>query len=547
LTVSAQAAPGATKAQAQTGVAHVGPILVTLVLGGFVTILNQTLLNVALPQLMNDFGVSANTVQWLSTAYLMTNGILIPVTAYLIGTFTTRQLFISAMLTFTVGSLICSAAPSFSVMLFGRIVQAVGAGVIMPLLMTVTLNLFPPQSRGKAMGVVGIAMIFAPAVGPTLSGWIIETWTWRLLFWVVIPIAVIDLILAAAILRNATERTYPGFDWPGFVTSTIGFGGLLYGFSEAGNNGWSDGAVITSIVVGVVALAAFVWRELTAREPMLELRVFKYNMFALTTIVSCVINMALFAAMILLPIYIQNIRGFTPLQSGLLLMPGAILMGIMSPIAGALFDRIGARPLVIFGLIVTIITTYEFSRLTTGTSYSHIMWLYTARMFGMSFIMMTVMTAGLNQLPRALNAHGTAAANTARTVAGSLGTAILVTLMTTRSHVHMGEYASTVTSVNPATQQFVQHVGSALGVTGQKAQIIATELLYGTALKQSTIDGINDAFLVATGVIVVALVLSFFIKRVQPAAHPQPQHPSRRGAEPLEPEPARIGGPAPAE
>ncbi|WP_067922065.1 DHA2 family efflux MFS transporter permease subunit [Alicyclobacillus shizuokensis] len=542
--MSVDTAQEASRPAAPAGSAHVGPILVTLILGAFVAILNQTLLNVALPQLMNDFSVTANTVQWLSTAYLMTNGVLIPITAYLIGTFTTRQLFIGAMAAFTLGSFICSIAPSFAVILIGRVIQAVGAGIIMPLLMTVVLNLFPPEGRGKAMGMIGIAMIFAPAVGPTLSGWVVETWTWRVLFWIVIPIAVIDILMAVFLLRNATERTHPHFDWPGFITSTIGFGALLYGFSEAGNNGWSDSGVTGSIIIGVLALILFVWRELTAREPMLKLQVFRYDMFSLTTVVSCVVNMAMFAAMILLPIYIQNIRGFTPLKSGLLLMPGAVLMGIMSPIAGALFDRLGARPLVIFGLIVTLLTTWDFSHLTLQTSYTHIMWLYTARMFGMSFIMMTVMTAGLNQLPRHLNAHGTAAANTARTAAGSLGTAIMVTLMTTRSQVHMGQYVNSVNATNPTIQQFIQHVGAALGASGDKAQALAAELLYGMASKQSTVDGINDAFLVATLIVAVALVLSFFIRRVTPPKVSQPAEtqalvPKERDASEL-PEPVPV-------
>ncbi|MCL6516848.1 DHA2 family efflux MFS transporter permease subunit [Alicyclobacillus sp.] len=509
---------------------HVVPVLVTLLLGAFVTILNQTLLNVAIPRLMIDFNESASTVQWLSTAYMMTNGILIPISAFLIATFTTRQLFISAMTFFTVGSVICSIAPNFAVMLIGRIVQAFGAGVIMPLMMTVVLNLFPPERRGGAMGTIGIAMIFAPAVGPTLSGWIIQTWSWRLLFWVVIPFAVVDIILASVLLRNVTERSRPTFDWFGFITSTIAFGALLYGFSDAGNKGWGDGAVRTSIVVGTIALILFIWREMTASEPMLDLRVFRYNMFSLTTVVSCVINVAMFGAMILLPIYVQNIRGFTPLQSGLLMMPGAIVMGIMSPITGKLFDRVGARPLVIFGLIVTIVTTYDFAHLTPTTSYEHLMWLYTARMFGMSFIMMTIMTAGLNQLPRRLNAHGTAAANTARTVAGSLGTAILVTIMSNRTHVHYGLYADRMNALDPGLaatlHQFGSAIASQLGQAAQAGTAILSQMLYGLTMQQATIDAINDSFLVATAITVLALVLSFFIHRVRPADEPA----SRAGA-----------------
>jgi EmrB/QacA subfamily drug resistance transporter len=531
---------------------HVGPVLATLLLGAFVTILNQTLLNVAIPRLMIDFNESASTVQWLSTAYMMTNGILIPVSAFLIATFTTRQLFISAMAAFTAGSVICSLAPNFAVMLIGRIIQAFGAGVIMPLLMTVVLNLFPPERRGGAMGTIGIAMIFAPAVGPTLSGWLIENWSWRLLFWVVIPFAVLDIILAALLLRNVTERSRPRFDWLGFITSTIAFGALLYGFSDAGNKGWGDPAVRISLIAGAVALVLFIWREWTAEEPMLELRVFKYDMFSLTTVVSCVVNIAMFGAMILLPIYVQNIRGFTPLQSGLLLMPGAIVMGIMSPITGKLFDRIGARPLVLFGLIITVVTTYDFAHLTGSTSYTHLMWLYTARMFGMSFIMMTIMTAGLNQLPRQFNAHGTAAANTARTVAGSLGTAILVTVMSTRTHVHYGMYADRMNITDPALSATLQQFGSALasqlGQTAQAGQALVSQMMYGLVMQQSTIDATNDAFLVATAITVLALVLSFFIRRVRPADSAAGQPAARSGARP--PVPAgspRKPEPAPAE
>ncbi|MCL6548660.1 MAG: DHA2 family efflux MFS transporter permease subunit [Alicyclobacillus sp.] len=494
--------------------------MAVLLLGAFVTILNQTLLNVAIPHLMTAFNASANTIQWLSTAYMLTNGVLIPLSAYLIGTFTTRQLFITSMVSFTAGSLICSLAPTFSILLVGRIVQALGAGVIMPLMMTVVLNLFPPETRGKSMGVIGISMIFAPAVGPTLSGWLVEDYSWRLLFWIVIPIAVVDIILAVLYLRNATERTNPKLDIIGVVTSVVGFGALLYSFSEAGNKGWHDSTVVTALVIGIVFLVAFVVRQLFAEEPLLRLGVFRYPMFTLSTIVSCVVNMAMFGAMILLPIYIQNIRGYTPLQAGLLLMPGAILMGIMSPVAGALFDRIGPRPLVLFGLLVTTVTTWKFAQLTDATTYQHVMWLYTARMFGMSFIMMTVMTAGLNQLPRRLNSHGTAAANTARTVAGSLGTAILVSIMSTRTDVHLAQYANTLSLANPNLTQTVNQLSqlfaARLGQTVQTGHALTTQMLYGMAEMESTIQGINDAFVVATVLSALALVLSLFLRKVTP-------------------------------
>jgi EmrB/QacA subfamily drug resistance transporter len=496
-----------------------GKILVALMLGAFVAILNQTLLNVAIPHIMNDLGVSANTVQWLSTGYMLVNGIAIPVTAFLIEKFGTRKLFITAVLLFTIGSLICSLSANFSMLMAGRVVQACGAGIIMPLMMTVFFALFPPEKRGKAMGLMGIVMIFAPAIGPTLSGWLIGHYSWRLLFDIVIPIGVLDLIFSFMWMKDVTKITNPKFDFPGFLFSTLGFGSLLYGFSEAGNDGWSSTTVVTSLTLGIVFLILFTIRELTTDKPMLELRVFKYDIFSLTTIVSMIVNMAMFGAMLLVPIYLQNIRGYTALQSGLLLLPGAIVMGIMSPIAGALFDRIGARPLAVIGLAITVITTWGFTSLSMSTNYYHIMFLYVMRMFGMSFIMMTVMTEGLNQLPRHLASHGTAASNTARQVAGSIGTALLVTIMSTRMNDHYGEYQSVVTSANPfiaaKTSQLTRGLTAYTHLPTAAGKELALYTIYGQTMQQSTIDGINDAFIFATGISFVALVLAFFIKRAR--------------------------------
>uniref|UniRef100_UPI0035E409AB DHA2 family efflux MFS transporter permease subunit n=1 Tax=Neobacillus endophyticus TaxID=2738405 RepID=UPI0035E409AB len=496
-----------------------GRIMIAVMLGAFVAILNQTLLNVAIPHIMNDLGISANTVQWLSTGYMLVNGIFVPITAFLIEKFGSRRLFITAMLLFTIGSVICSFSANFSMLMVGRVVQAAGAGIIMPLLMTIIFALYPPEKRGAAMGVMGIVMIFAPAVGPTLSGWLILHYSWRLLFDVVIPIGILDIILSVLWLKDVTERSNRKFDFPGFIFSTIGFGFLLYGFSEAGNDGWTSATVVISLVIGVLSLIAFVIRELTTDKPMLDLRVFKYDIFALTTIISMIINMAMMGAMILVPIYLQNIRGYTALQSGLLLLPGAIVMGIMSPISGKLFDKIGSRPLAVIGLLITVITTWQFSKLDMSVSYSHILILYVFRMFGMSFLMMTVMTEGLNQLPRHLAAHGTAASNTARTVAGSIGTAFLVTIMSTRQTYHYGEYQNVVTSTNPFIASKISQIGQYLASYTHLPSAAGNELsiltIYSQIMKQTTIDGINDAFIFATGFAAVALILAFFIKRAK--------------------------------
>jgi EmrB/QacA subfamily drug resistance transporter len=509
--------PGNPALSAQGASGHHASIILVLILGAFVALLNQTLMNVALPKMMVDLNISTSTAQWITTGYMLVNGVLIPITAYLMETFTTRKLFISAMTLFSLGTLVCALSPDFIILMCGRVIQAIGAGIIMPLMTNVFLTIFPPEKRGGAMGLMGVAMIFAPAIGPTLSGYIVEHFTWRVLFWIVLPFGIVDVLFALTYLKNVGRRSFPKLDLPGVVLSTIGFGGILYAFSEAGNKGWEDSVVLVTLIVGVIALILFVWHELFMDTPLLNMRVFQYKIFTFTTIVNILVTMAMFAAMILLPIYLQNIRGFTPLQSGLLLLPGALLMGVMSPITGILFDRIGSRPLAVIGLAVTIITTWAFGHLSDTTTYGWIMFLYTGRMFGMSLLMMPIMTEGLNDLPRALNSHGTAMSNTMRQVAGSLGTAFLVTVMTNRTTLHIGDYANQVASSNHPFMQQLQNSSLVLSATDHvsavQGQHTVLQLLEMKVQQLATIQGINDAFIVATMLTVIAWVLAFFIKR----------------------------------
>ncbi|WP_235886367.1 DHA2 family efflux MFS transporter permease subunit [Paenibacillus cymbidii] len=472
--------------------------MAALILAAFVALLSQTLLNVALPKMMEDLNVNENTIQWLSNGYMLVNGVLVPVSAYLISKFTTRRLFLIASILFAVGTLFCALSDTFALLLTGRLIQACGAGILMPLMTVVTLTIFPVAERGKAMGMMGIAMIFAPAVGPTMSGWVVEHHSWQMLFYIVLPLAVIAVIFGAVSMKNVIKTSNPKLDLLGVILSTIGFGGLLYGFSDAGSAGWDAQAVVWCLVVGGISLLLFIWRSLATKVPLLEFHVFKYPMFSLTSLINAIITMAMFSGMILLPIYLQNIRHFTPLESGLLLMPGAILMGIMSPVTGMIFDKIGARWLAVAGLLITTATTYELSRLTADTTYNHMMLIYTLRMFGMSMLMMPIQTAGLNQLPRRLNAHGSAMSQTLRNVSGALGTALLVTFMTNKAAAKTKELIAT------------GHIDP-----NDKVKM-------GAAVQEATIYGINHSFVIATWLSVAALALAFFLQKVKPAEEAEP-------------------------
>jgi EmrB/QacA subfamily drug resistance transporter len=467
-----------------------GPIMFVMIIGAFLATFNQTIMSVAIPELMKDFNINASTAQWLTTGYMLVNGVLIPITAFLMQRFTTRQLFQSSMIIFLVGTIVSAVAANFPVLLTGRLIQAAGAGIIMPLLMNVVLAIFPAEKRGSAMGMVGLAIIFAPAIGPTLTGYVLETFPWQAMFYGMIPFSIIVIICGFIYLKNVSEPIRSKIDIMSAILSTIGFGTLIYGFSQAGNDGWSSTEVVVSLVVGIIALVLFTWRQLVSKNPLLDLRAFKYNMFTLTTIINIGVTMMMYADMMLLPLYLQNARGFTALESGFLMLPGALLMGLLSPVVGKLFDRFGAKWLSIIGIIIILISTFGFVNLTDSTSYTFLILMSTFRRIGMAMFLMPLQTAGLNQLPPSLYAHGTAISNTIKQVAGAVGTSLLVTVMTSSTKNHLQNLIAT-------------------GGAGQTQQHMVTE---------ASIQGINDAYFVILIIGIISLVLSFFIKRVKNAS-----------------------------
>jgi DHA2 family lincomycin resistance protein-like MFS transporter len=461
-------------------------VVMVMILGVFVAILNETLLNVALSKIMADIGITPSTAQWLTTGYLLVIGVLIPVTAFLIQRFTTRSMFLAAMGLFTVGTFVAAIASGFAALLIGRVLQAAGTGLLFPLLTNVVFSIVPMEKRGSAMGTIGIVITFAPAIGPTLSGIIVEHFSWRVLFYSVLPIALFVITFAYFKLKNVTETTKPAIDLVSLLLSTAGFGGIVYGFSSAGegHGGWSSNEVWIPTAIGVVSLVLFTWRQLTIPQPLLDLRAFSYNVFRMSTLIMMIVMMAMFSAMMLLPIFLQNALGYSPLKAGLIMLPGGIVMGIMSPITGRLFDKFGAKWLAVVGLGLIANTLWQFAFITSSTPYSMIMILNTLLMLGISMLMMPVMTNALNELPPPLYPHGTAIIGTLQQVAGAVGTALLVTVMTNGSRRFME---------NP--------VG---GKEDSPLQILAI------------IAGMKSAFLLAFGLVVIAWIASFFLKRSTP-------------------------------
>lgn len=406
------------------------PLLAVLLTGAFVAILNQTLLVTALPVIKGDLHIDDTTVQWLQSIFLLVNGIMIPITAFLIARFTTRALFLYAMGSFAIGTLLCAIAPEFSLLLIGRVLQAAGAGVMMPLMQTIMFLIFPIEKRGTAMGLFGLIISFAPAIGPTLSGYVVEHYPWRTLFYIVLPIAVIDIILAYFVLKNVTKQTFPKVDVLSIILSTVGFGGLLYGFSAAGSSGWTSAEVILTMAIGGITLIWFILRQLKLKEPILEFRIFKDVIFTLTTALGMTVFLAMIGGAVILPLLMQDMLGFSPMESGMALLPGAIIMGLMNPVTGRLFDKFGAKWLSLIGLLLITGTTFMLAILTPETTFTYIAIVNGFRMLGVAMVMMPVTTAGLNQLSPEMLPHGTAMNNTLRQMAGAIGTALLVTIMT---------------------------------------------------------------------------------------------------------------------
>ncbi len=445
-------------------------VLIILLFGTFLSFLNQTLMNVALPSVMKDFDITAAQGQWLSNGYMLISGVMIPATAFLIDRFKTRHLYLTSMIVFTLGTFIASISINYPMLIAGRMIQALGAGPISPLMTVVIMNMFPVQSRGKAMGFIGLAMNFAPAIGPTLSGWIVQSYDWRSIFYVILPLGVINILVAVFALKNFGEQTYPKFNFLGIVLSTIGLGTLLLGFSNAGDKPWLTFNVAGFVLIGLVVTGLFIYQQTHTKLPMLNFSVFKHRIFTLSSITNFVVIMGLYGGMILLPLYIQNVRGVSPMTSGMVLLPGAIIMAIMSPITGALYDRIGARYLSFTGLIILSIGTFMFTLIDMNTTVTYLAIMQGVRSFGLGLALMPIQTDALNDLPLELMSHGSAMYNTIRQIAGSLGTALLVTIMS-------------ISTSNFAAENV------------------------GISIEEATLHGIQIAYIVVTAISVVAAIM----------------------------------------
>lgn len=468
-------------------------MILIIIIGSFLAILNNSSLHVALPVIMRDLQIeNYSTVQWLTTINMLVAGVLMPTSAFFITRFKSHHLFNTAISIFTIGTIFAIIAPNFPLLLVARMIQATGTAIVLPLLMNVLLASFSREQRGKALGIYALIYMLAPVIAPIFSGLIVDNFGWRMIFITIAPFSILILALAFWKLENVLEQHKTSIDVYSVILSTIAFSSILLGFGNASANGWRDISVYGVIFVGVVALLLFIMRQFKIEEPLLDLRVYQYPMFALSSIISVILAMILYSPMIILPYYFQSIKGYSTLQSGLIMLPGFLIMALFMPLSGKMYDRMGALPLALIGFPLIGISSYFMSSLHAETSALYVAVWFLVRSVGIAFVIVPVQTHGLNQLPSRLTRVGTAVNNTLQQVSGAIGTAIFVTLKT--------NYATT--RGTELLHETKIQLDSPLSATVQEE-----------INRQAGLEAINHTSLVTIGFVVVALLLSLFIRK----------------------------------
>ncbi|MCP1309333.1 DHA2 family efflux MFS transporter permease subunit [Paenibacillus tyrfis] len=492
-----------------------GLAMLAIILGVFMAILDTSIVNVAIPKMMNVFGVSQSQIEWVVTAYSLVSGALVPATGYLGDRFGYKRMYVISLVIFTIGSGLCGIAWSNESMIVFRIIQAIGGGAMMPISMSMIFRMFPVEKRGMAMGLFGIAIMFAPATGPTLSGYIVEYLDWRLIFTINVPIGIVDIFLSMAVLQEFKMEVKKRFDVWGFLTSSTGLATLLYGIGKVSEKGWGDSEVVVFLTLGFAFLVTFVVLELTVKEPMLDLSLLKNGMYTLSLLVSSLVTVIMMGMLFLLPIFLQNISGLSAVETGLILLPQAIASGIMMPIAGGLFDKFGARPLAVIGLLITAAALFLTSNLSMETSRATIIFWLTLRAVGMGLMMMPVQTVGMNTVPMEKVGQGTALSNTIRQVSGAFGIAWLSLLFGDRKDFHTAYLSDQLNRVSTTVIDQVTKIQNqfiAMGQSAAQAKMSAMNYIGGQVQIQSTIIALDDVFYLTAGLSLLAVVLSLFLK-----------------------------------
>jgi EmrB/QacA subfamily drug resistance transporter len=493
-------------------------LAMVIILGVFMSILDQTIVNIAIPRLQTAFGADIHSVQWVLTAYILAQGVATPTAAFFADTLGIKRFYIISLVAFTAGSALCGIAWSLPILITFRVLQGLGGAALFPLSITLLFREFPPQERGMAMGFFGVPALLAPALGPTLGGYLVTYAGWQTIFYINVPIGIIAIILSLIFIREYRPEGRRRFDVFGFIFVSLGLIALLYALSSASTDGWESATVLGFMSAGLLFLALFVATELIlARrggQPLLDLRLFANGPFRAGVIANLFVIFGLFGGLFLFPIYLQNMRGLSPFQAGLILLPQALASMFSVIVGGRLVDRFSVRAVMIPGLLILALATWELTNISIYSSFGWLQLMLVLRGLALGMTVQPLTVATLSEIkPRDL-AQASALSTVNRAVASSLGIAILATLVQTQTQVHFGHLAERVTASSPvaqfipAIQAFFVSQGSDLFSAHQAALQLIGRFIQRVAF----VLAIQDAFRLTIVIIAVALIATFFVR-----------------------------------
>jgi len=536
---------------ARQGLSYKWIVAIVVILGAFMSVLDQTVVNIAIPRLQNAFGADIHTVQWVVTVYLLTQGAMTPTASYLANNFGIKRSYIFSLIAFTLGSLLCGLSWSLPVLILFRVLQGLGGAILLPLSFTMIFREFPPEQRGLALGTLGVPTLLAPALGPILGGYLVTYVGWQVIFFINIPIGIVALILATLFLREARAEERSRFDLPGFITAAYGLAALLYAFSQTTTDGWGSAKVLGFLLSGALSLIAFIAIEINkanrGAQPLLDLRLFTNRSFAAGNIGLILVIFGLFGSFFLLPIYLQVLRGQNAYQAGLILLPQALAAMVSVVLGGRLVDRIGVRAVVIPGLLLLAFADWQLTFITLNSPFWWLQLLLVLLGLALGLTGQPLVVAALADIREAKQvADASTITTVTRSVGASMGIAILATFVQTQTKVHFAHLAEQVTAGSPLGQLlprlqglFMQHAANAQSASSAALQLIARILQ-----RQSYLLAIQDAFFLIIALVVLAIVATLFIKerrRPAPPSTESPESPVSDAAESAPTEPALVG------
>ncbi|MDF2873851.1 MAG: emrB 1 [Sporomusa sp.] len=487
-----------------------------VIIGGFMSILDTSIVNIAIPKMMAVFSVNTEKAQWILTAYMLTMGVIQPATGYFCDVIGTKRMYLWSLAIFTIGSLLCGIAWSNDTMILFRVIQAIGGGLIVPVTMSIVYQIFTPAERNMAMGIWGISAMVAPAVGPTLSGYLVEFWDWRWIFTINIPVGIIGYILAVLILKETPLATGRRFDYGGFVTSALALFCLLLALSEGVEDGWTSGYIVSLFYVSFASFVLFVMIELNHSEPLLDLSLFKDWNFTISTIVSFIGTIGLYGGIFMVPLFMENMRGNSAMQTGMLIFPSAVAAGLMMPVAAKLADKFGAKPVVVTGLALLALGSLPLKTLDLDTADHTIMLLMMVRGAGLGLFIMPVTVLGMNTVPMAKISRASSLNNAVRQISGSMGIAILTTVLQNRQIFHLNQIAEGFTASSKAAANMLAYgerlYAQAGAISGPLAHLKSLALMATVSQRQSFIFAFDDTFLVLAAICGLGILPALLLK-----------------------------------